>query len=891
MTNEASLSELRHAIDDLFHPQSLLVRRGREGAVDLRVLADAFADTEDPLGLLTEKLAQHGLRLPERTLTLLKSPDDLEEGDEQLLFSQRLIGTPNWADALTLEPEPLVPDDRGLPEVVKVIAFWGLKGGVGRSTALAHVATLLGRRQVKVLAVDLDLESPALVGALTGDQDLGGRIRFEDLVRNAGDPAVDDRTLDRVLESSLRAGLDSGALVDVLGPAQADIPFVHALLGPLAPSVLYRGTCPPLRRLLQAAVRVSGATVVLLDARSGYCDESALAVLDLADEVVLFASPAPSTYPSLVPAVVALERSRRARGRPALVHFVAGMLPAGDDARRRCLDELQVQLEQAREEIAEALATPPNDLPADVNIISIDYSARIVENDGGLLVSGIGEGYRDLADRILPPPLPRALAQIEEGWAAQVIQEATVPVPQAESEEDPQVLARLFTRTADLERFVRLDTCLVLGAKGTGKSYLRRICLEQPELLRQRSGVPALENVIFVEGYASPRAGRGAQPPASPHLLVELDKTFGDRWKDAWSALALGRVLVKLGREWPFTLSNPVMDQQLKRLVGAVGEQDVLDAIRALIDQGQPLLISDAWRSLDDWCERSGKGITLLFDDLDIALGETDDALKRRRGMIVGLLDQTNASWVTTRRVGAKVFLRKDIFDALGTEEQAKYQQRSVTLKWQPDDIWRLIVRAMAVASEKFRAHVEARGVSIDTLEETPREDWEAALELIWGDRLGTGESNTRSTSWAERRLRDGKERLFPRAALWLLDAAVRSRKGNRVASVPLLDPRSLRDAMPEVSRGRLDELLTESGQEQRARILRLTGFKSYQNQQAFLQALENVGEPEPAAALAMLQELGIVELGSRRDKTSTVRIVDLYAFAPRLEIARLGRR
>lgn len=889
--NETSLPQLRQVIEALFHPRRLVVRRGREGSLDLRILADAFADVDDPLALLVERLAERHLRLPERTLTLLKSPDELEGDDEQWLFSKQLIGTPNWPDALLLEPQPAPPDDRCLPDSVKVVAFWGLKGGVGRSTALAHVALLLGRRQVKVLAIDLDLESPALVGTLTRGLEGDGRTRFEELVRQAGDPAVADEDLDHLIESCLRPGADSGSLVEVLGPAAADIPFVHALLGPLAPSVLYRGTRPPLRRLLQAAVRVSGAAVVLLDARSGYCDESALAVLDLADEVILFASPAPSTYPSLVPAVAALERSRRACGRPELVHFVAGMLPAGDEARQRCLEELQAQLEEARAQVAEALGTPPEDLPADIGLIPIDYSTRIVENDGGLLVSGVAEGYRDLAERIAPPPLPRALTQTDPGWAERVIEEASVPVPQAESEEDSQVLARLFTRTTDLERFVRHETCLVLGAKGTGKSYLRRICLEHPDLLRQRSGVKALQDVIFVEGYANPRGGRGANPPASQHLLTELDKTYANRWKEVWSVLALGRVIATLGQKWPFTFDHPTLDQVLKRLIEATGEQQVMEAIRSLIEQDQLLSISDAWRSLDQWCEHHGKSLILLFDDLDIALGETDAALKRRRGMIVGLLDQTNASWVSMRRIGAKVFLRKDIFDSLGTEEQAKYERRAVTLTWKPEDIWRLIVRAMAVASEQFRIHLEGRGIGIDRLEETPRQDWEPVLKLIWGERLGAGENYTRSTSWAEKRLRDGRNHLFPRAALWLLDAALRSRKEERVTGVPLLDPRSLRAAMPEVSTGRLDELLTESGEEQRSRIMRLKGFKSYQDQDEFLQALEQAGEHEPSVAFTMLKDLGIVETGTRRDNTPTVRIVDLYAYAPKLGIARLGRR
>lgn len=889
MTTEVSLPDLRRTLETLFCPRRLIIRRGHEGAVDLRILSEAFSDTEDPLDLLTERLEERGLHLPERTLTLLKAPDDLEDGDEQALFSQAIIGTPNWADALLLEPGQSEPDTRGFPEGVKTVAFWGLKGGVGRSTALSHVSLLLGRRGVKVLAVDLDLESPALVGALTGCASTAQR--FEDLVRLAGKPEVPDDVLDREVQRCLVPAANASGQVEVLGPVRADIPFVQALLGPLATNVLYAGAHPPLRRLLGAAIRASNAQIVLLDARSGYCDESALSVLDLADEVVLFASPAPSTYPSLMPAVAALERSRRALGRPGLLHIVAGMLPAGEDARENCLEELGLNLQLARLEIAEVLATPMEELPPDITIIPIDYSARIVENDGGLAISGLAEGYRELSERILPPPLPRVLAQVEKDWAAQVVQEAQVPVPQAESEEDPKILADLFTRTSDLDRFVRQDTYFVLGAKGTGKSFLRRICLEQPDLLRIRAGVPALEDTIFIEGYASPRAGRRAFPPASQHLLRELDKHFAARWTEIWSILALGRAgrAVSGGQgygAWSFSLQP-----EIAAIVNAESEQEVMDAAASILEKDKPLLLSDAWRSLDEWCEHNGKRLTLLFDDLDIALGESPDAIEHRRGMIIGLLDQANASWASTRHIGAKIFLRKDIFQSLGTEEQAKYRTRSVPLSWTIDDIWRLVVRAMAVASSRYRAQLEMTGLIVAELERSPKDDLEEALELIWGERLGAGESNTRSTVWAEKRLRDGNGSLFPRAALWLLDAAIKSRKSDRINEPPLLDPRSLRDAMPSVAEARLDELLTESGQEHRERILRLEGFKSYQDRQDFLTALAGAGDPDPAVTINTLESLGIIETGARRDKTPTVRIVDLYAFAPRLRIERLGRR
>ncbi|MBK6725901.1 MAG: AAA family ATPase [Xanthomonadales bacterium] len=44
------------------------------------------------------------------------------------------------------------------------VVFFGLKGGVGRSTALCMVAWGLARQGKRVLLVDFDLESPGLSG-------------------------------------------------------------------------------------------------------------------------------------------------------------------------------------------------------------------------------------------------------------------------------------------------------------------------------------------------------------------------------------------------------------------------------------------------------------------------------------------------------------------------------------------------------------------------------------------------------------------------------------------------------------------------------------------------------------------------------------------------------
>lgn len=887
---EASTTELSSLLDQDLTPRRLLLRRDHGGALSLRILSDDFEGLDDPLAKVEEVLAAHGLRLPDRTLTILKAPEELEEGEEDFFFSTAWKGTPNWGDALLLEPSHSPPeDDRGFD--AKVVAFWGLKGGVGRSTALAHVAAILSRRK-RLLAIDLDLESPALVATLAGNNGFDEGVRIEELVRQAAASDSSDDDLQHSIQRALRRSSDPQNPVEVLGPAVADGSYVMNLLGPLAPASLYRGGRPALRRLVREAIHATEAELVLLDTRSGYCDESAMAALDLADEVILFASPAPSTFPSMAPAIEALERNRQAIGRPEAVQIVAGMLPAGEEARKRILEELEVTLEEARTEIAQRLETPDAGLPPEISIINVDYNPRVVENEGTLLLNA-SDGYREIADRICPAPLPASVTSVPNDWVNEVLREARIPVAQAEDEIETQRLAELFTKTPDLAKFARQDICLVLGAKGTGKSFLRRMCFEHLPLLVDRSGVKALEGVTFIDGYSQPRGGGITPPPITSDLLRVIDGQIGEQWGEVWSALAFGRVAAHLGEQLSAALAELPKTQlkQLERLAGADASKPILTEVKRLIKD--PLGLDDAWQKLDRWCEQAGKTLILLFDDLDVALGDDASALERRDVMVRGLLDRANASWMSRRHLGVKIFLRTDIFRGLGSQEEAKYASRSVHLHWRSEDMWRLIIRAMAVASPTFRSQVEQRGLDFDRLEDTPEEDWHEVLELIWGERLGSSESQTRSVVWAYRRLRDSQDRMFPRAALWLLRYAIEERMSSlsKFSKPPLLDGRSLRQAMPNVAQQRLAELRAESSRLEKERIGRLKGLVHYQNESDFLTALEAAGEPKPKDALAAYKRLGIVESGKRRDGTPTVRIVDLYAFAPELEIDRRGRR
>jgi hypothetical protein len=76
------------------------------------------------------------------------------DGFEQVRVVDRLATESDWAH--------IAPESTGVPRVV----FFSIKGGVGRSTALAATAWSLAQAGQRVLVLDLDLESPGLSSAL-----------------------------------------------------------------------------------------------------------------------------------------------------------------------------------------------------------------------------------------------------------------------------------------------------------------------------------------------------------------------------------------------------------------------------------------------------------------------------------------------------------------------------------------------------------------------------------------------------------------------------------------------------------------------------------------------------------------------------------------------------
>ncbi|MFZ6761299.1 ParA family protein [Pseudoroseomonas sp. WGS1072] len=187
------------------------------------------------------------------------------------------------------------------PEPARVV-FWSLKGGVGRTTALAVVGAHLARLGKKVLAMDLDLEAPGLGSVLLGPNDrppFGVLDWFVERALTTEVPFTADQLIGPVRLSEA-AGLFHVA--PAMGQMAIDNPqHVVAKLGrAYLESMSKHGALETFldkaEELSTFLLRQGEYDVLLVDARAGLNEATAAAILGLGADVLMFGNNTPQTF-------------------------------------------------------------------------------------------------------------------------------------------------------------------------------------------------------------------------------------------------------------------------------------------------------------------------------------------------------------------------------------------------------------------------------------------------------------------------------------------------------------------------------------------------------------------------------------------------------------------
>jgi MinD-like ATPase involved in chromosome partitioning or flagellar assembly len=199
------------------------------------------------------------------------------------VIDRRIVGS-GWLSApATVVSEPLR------------VVFASLKGGVGRSTALAVTASDLAARGRNVLVVDLDLEAPGL-GDFMLDADRTPRYGVVDYLVENGIGGISDSALDAFVGVSALTD-SSGGRVDVvpaLGTRSSEAPqnilpkLARAMIEGIAKDGSSQSVGTQISTMIARLTARGSYDVVLIDSRAGMAELAAPAVLGLGAIVLLF---------------------------------------------------------------------------------------------------------------------------------------------------------------------------------------------------------------------------------------------------------------------------------------------------------------------------------------------------------------------------------------------------------------------------------------------------------------------------------------------------------------------------------------------------------------------------------------------------------------------------
>jgi cellulose biosynthesis protein BcsQ len=222
--------------------------------------------------------------LPESELI---DSEQVFESEDKILLSAPDV----WlVDQLLTNQDWIRKPIRNKPRIPTAVAF-SVKGGVGRSTALAMCAWYFARKALDVLVVDLDLEAPGIGSILLAEPPEHGLIDW--LMEEMNGQGTVELLAAALKESPISHGEDGR--VRVLAAHGRLAPNYIAKLGRIfAPTVLADGCIEGLAERLDKLLGCIGELadppdVILVDSRAGMHDIGSAAVTRLGAEVFMFA--------------------------------------------------------------------------------------------------------------------------------------------------------------------------------------------------------------------------------------------------------------------------------------------------------------------------------------------------------------------------------------------------------------------------------------------------------------------------------------------------------------------------------------------------------------------------------------------------------------------------
>lgn len=371
---------------------------------------------------------------------------------------------------------------------------------------------------------------------------------------------------------------------------------------------------------------------------------------------------------------------------------------------------------------------------------------------------------------------------------------------ESNTEQDAPPPAHQFYVPKSHARALNLNIPVVVGSRGTGKSFWWR-ALQSPE---HRALIERFAPDTRIKGNTRVRPGFGARPDMERHpsydVLSQLrsqGRTEREIWKTVmvWAALEFNEGLPRVA-DWS------------EKVAWAVANPEAVDRML---------------QSADQELQSSDQDLLVVFDSLDRAASDWDVLFRHVEGLL-----QVALEFRAYRRIRAKVFLRTDQFadGRIGRfPDASKVIASKVDLRWLTTELyallWQLLANHQGQGAD-FRELVFQKVVNRQGLDESLESPdvWplpaatqfdpktqETLFHALTGPWMGDSPRRGFPYTWLPTHLADAHGEVTPRSFLIALHTAAEDSFTHHVEHGFALHYRSLHAGVQKASSIRKDEI------------------------------------------------------------------------------------
>lgn len=736
----------------------------------------------------------------------------------------------------------------------RLVSFHSFKGGVGRTTALTTYVAACFQHQPsqpkKILIVDADLEAPGVSFWL--DINNYPKVSFIKFLEAMHYPPQDEATsLDYFASELRKTSLDiSGSLHELfILPAALDLAEIQDM--PVQPEHLARNPKNPwiLADYLWQLGKRLGVDTVFIDLRAGLSELASPILFDPRIEHFLVSTVAPQSVIGMAEVLkrlfafnqrYALEKQNELK--PSIILSLLTKNLRETKAYQEALEKFNMAYPAIQEE------------GDGIDFLEADFQESLMSiasvNEAINLLQKHGVFYK------------KAEAWAEELYLSQkdlFVDEKNVVTDRREKAKKLEEICRQaqFAEGGNALDFMlaiqplrnigkqfanELPSLLVIGAKGSGKTFTFRQVI----------------NAKKWSGFIS-KLGFSTEPHADSSIYPVLwSKSIEDKPSgEIKISQKLALEGLKVQQIKPFFASD--LEKKFNQAKTQPPEhwEDFWDQLIC----SQFGIFEGGLSALNDYLLKQSSRITLVFDGIEDVFDDSKEE-NNRKAISALLRLPSRLSELENRCIGVVVFVRADYVQAAITQNHGQFIQRYLPfqLKWDPENFLRLAYwlcyRADVIPLPKGKSNKEWE----ERIQNLQLEELKIFLEVLWGKKLGRKNSKVAySARWVYTALSDLKGNVQARDLVRFLRIAAHRESGKSNSDAwqdRLLYPESMRGAIPECSKDKIEEAKKEIPQiTQWGEILKTVD----QEKRKIPFSATAVGLDTDPDLLQSLQEIGVI--------------------------------